>query len=194
MDLADLFKSSEFNPLRFAIVVAIIFLAICFSNSTNGQEALEYPNWTTSYDEALVQAERANAPILLYFHGSDWCPWCKKLSKEVFSSREFTAWMDGKLVPVLVDFPKSSSLPNHLAKQNNTLLSRYRPHLTGFPTALFVNVDGTVIGKLGYEEGGVRVWTFKAQEIVARLDKLTMSNQLSFQMAALVPAVPKILE
>lgn len=178
MDLSDLIKNSNFNPLRFAIVVAAIFLAIYFSDAANGQTAVNYPDWTTSFDEAIEQAEEANAPVLIYFQGSDWCPWSKKLSNEVFSSPEFTAWMDAKLIPVIVDFPKTKSLPEHLSKQNNTLLSRYRPHLTGFPTALFVTADGTVIGKLGYEEGGVRTWTFKAQEIVASLDKIAMALDL----------------
>lgn len=194
MDLSDFFNSSDFHPLRFAIVVAVVFLAICFSNSTNAQEAVDFPDWATSYDEALVQAENANAPILLYFHGSDWCPWSKKLSNEVFRSPEFTAWMDAKLVPVMVDFPRTRSLPAPLARQNNTLLSRYRPHLTGFPTALFVNADGTVIGKLGYEEGGVRAWTFKAQEIVAQLDKVAKAAAATFHVAQWVPVLPSTLE
>jgi hypothetical protein len=54
-------------------------------------------------------------------------------------------------------------------------LERYRPHLTGFPTALFVNPDGTVIGKLGYEPEGLRSWIQKAQAIVGKLDKLAFS-------------------
>ena len=176
MNFSDMINNIDFNPFRIAVIFAVIFLIAYFSNSTNGQTAMSYPEWTTSFDEAIEKAEEMNAPVMLFFEGSDWCPWSKKLTTEVFRSPEFAAWMDAKLVPVLVDFPRTKALPGALANQNNNLLSRYRPHLTGFPTALFVNTDGTVIGKLGYEEGGVHKWTFEAQKIVGKLDKLAFAE------------------
>ena len=71
---------------------------------------------------------------------------------------------------------KKQKLPANLANQNNKLLNRYRPHLDGFPTALFVRPDGTVIGKLGYEPDGLLTWINKAQGIVGKLDKVAVSD------------------
>ncbi len=176
MKNVKLWNDSEIRPLRFALVVAAIVVSICLTQKSNAQTAdSRNLSWTTSFDDAIAQAKEQDAPIMLYFGGSDWCPWSQKLSAEVFNSPEFSNWMDQKLVPVFVDFPKTKALPEPLARQNNTLLSRYRPHLTGFPTALFVKPDGTVVGKLGYVAGGVRAWTHKAQAIVAKLDKVAVA-------------------
>ncbi|MEM9411437.1 MAG: thioredoxin family protein [Planctomycetota bacterium] len=168
-----LISQTDFSPLKFAIVVAAILIASVLTTRAHSQEQI---NWSTSYREAANQADRQNAPIMLFFQGSDWCPWSQKLTSEVFETPEFAAWSDGKLVPVMLDFPKQTTLPIQLKNQNAKLLEKYRPHLTGFPTALFLKSDGTVIGKMGYEKGGVRSWTSKAQKIVGKLDKIAMLN------------------
>ncbi len=46
-------------------------------------------NWQTDYSKAVQQAKSESKPILLFFTGSDWCGWCKKLDNEVFKSPEF---------------------------------------------------------------------------------------------------------
>lgn len=180
MKISELWNDSDTRPFRFALVFAVIIISMLISKKSDGQEISNgFSSWTTSFDEAIEQAKEFDAPIMLFFHGSDWCPWSKKLTHEVFSDNEFPAWMESKLIPVNVDFPKKTQLPPVLLRQNNLLLSRYRPHLTGFPTVLFVNSDGTVIGKLGYVEGGLRAWTNKAQSIVGKLDKLARFDRES---------------
>ena len=158
MKFSDIWNDTEVKPFRLAAVIIAAVLAMTFVQKSNGQSnpvENQSLNWTTSIDEAIEMAREQNSPVMIYFNGSDWCPWSQKLSKEVFETEEFDAWFDSKIVPVFVDFPKTKSLPEYLSKQNNKLLSRYRPHLTGFPTALFVKPNGAVIGKLGYVEGGV---------------------------------------
>ncbi|NJR25047.1 MAG: thioredoxin family protein [Richelia sp. CSU_2_1] len=39
--------------------------------------------------EAREVARAENKPILINLTGSDWCTWCIKIEKEVFSSKEF---------------------------------------------------------------------------------------------------------
>ena len=41
------------------------------------------------YDEALQRAEKENKTVFALFTGSDWCPWCVYLEKEVTSQEEF---------------------------------------------------------------------------------------------------------
>jgi protein disulfide-isomerase len=175
MNPVRLLKNTDTKPLRFAIVFAAIVIFSLMAQKAHSQK-IQQVNWTTSYAEAIDEADRTNTPIMLFFSGSDWCPWCKKLDSEVFSTKEFSAWLDSRVVPVMVDFPKTSQLPGQLTNQNNKLLDRYRPHLTGFPTALFIKADGTVIGKLGYEEGGVRKWIHRAQSVVGKLDKIAANT------------------
>ena len=47
------------------------------------------PSWQTDYKQAQEQAKVGNKLVLLDFTGSDWCGWCIKLDREVFSKPEF---------------------------------------------------------------------------------------------------------
>lgn len=136
-----------------------------FSTPDNG--ALEDVPWGTSFAEARVEAAEAEKLILLWFTGSDWCKYCVMLEKEVFQTPEFAAWYGDKIVPVVVDFPRQSTLAPELERQNEMLKERYSRNITSYPTALFVNSQGQVMGKLGYLPGGAEVWTRKADEILS---------------------------
>ena len=173
MNFKNLINDSDSKPFYFAIVFATVIVVALLTKESSGQENFSTLKWTTSFDEAVVTAEEQNAPIMLFFEGSDWCKWSEKLRDEVFDHREFSHWTDGRLVAVHLDFPKQKQLPASLQKQNNDLLDKYRQYLSGFPTALFIRPDGKVIGKLGYEPGGKRAWIHKAQKIVGKLDKET---------------------
>ena len=47
-------------------------------------------NWQTDLPKAQAQAAKEKKMVLLDFTGSDWCGWCIKLNKEVFSQDAFT--------------------------------------------------------------------------------------------------------
>ncbi|MCA9777431.1 MAG: thioredoxin family protein, partial [Candidatus Eremiobacteraeota bacterium] len=62
--------------------------------------------WLTDWEAAKAQAQRTNKPILINFTGSDWCGWCIRLKKEVFSQEEFKSWAGQKVVLFEADFPR----------------------------------------------------------------------------------------
>ena len=43
----------------------------------------------TDYAAAKIKAAAEQKPLLLEFTGSDWCPPCMRLNKEVFSQKVF---------------------------------------------------------------------------------------------------------
>ena len=45
--------------------------------------------WYDNLDEAMKESERLYRPIFALFTGSDWCPWCIKLEREILSKPEF---------------------------------------------------------------------------------------------------------
>ena len=122
--------------------------------------------WQSSHPEALIQAAQSNKPIMLFFTGSDWCKYCTMLEEEVFHTDEFTAWYPNNIIPVVIDFPRQSELSPELKAQNEALKVQYENEITGFPTALFVDMQGNVYGKLGYSPGGPREWIRQAQIIL----------------------------
>lgn len=108
--------------------------------------------WTDDLEKAKAQAKAENKKILLDFTGSDWCGWCKKLDKEVFSQQAWKDYADKHLVLVEVDFPRSFQLPEATKKQNEELGKKYK--VQGYPTIVITSASGTKKGELGYVEGG----------------------------------------
>jgi protein disulfide-isomerase len=108
--------------------------------------------WHTDFEEASMLAAQQKKPMVLYFTGSDWCGWCKKMDQEVFASQDFQSAVGGKYIFVKLDFPMSQKLPENEMRQNAQLKQRYG--VTGYPTVILVDSDGNFIGETGYRSGG----------------------------------------
>jgi len=110
-------------------------------------------SWGTDLPAALTQARSENKKVLLDFTGSDWCPWCIKFDHEVLANDEFTAYAKGKLVPVLLDFPRNKPQSETLKQANAALAKKFG--VTGYPTYVLLNPAGKELGRqVGYAEGG----------------------------------------
>lgn len=79
----------------------------------------EGPAWLTDAAKAQAQAKAEKKLVLLDFTGSDWCGWCIKLNKEVFSKPEFAEYAKKNLVLVEVDFPRRKKLSPAQNKANH---------------------------------------------------------------------------
>lgn len=109
--------------------------------------------WTTNYKKALEQAKTEHKMVLLDFTGSDWCPWCIKLDKDVYEKPAFKKYAKDHLVLVTVDFPRAKKLPAEVKAQNEKLKEQYP--IEGFPTTIILDSNGKKIGEMvGYVPGG----------------------------------------
>lgn len=108
--------------------------------------------WQTDYAAALKQAKAENRRVFLFFTGSDWCVWCKRLNKEILSTPEFARYSKEKLILVELDFPKKRKLPAMVKNQNAKLADKYK--IEGYPTVIVLDSSGTKLGEMGYQEGG----------------------------------------
>jgi protein disulfide-isomerase len=123
-------------------------------------------DWTTDFAGAQKTAAEKNLPILVDFSGSDWCGWCIKLDKEVFSQKEFKEFAQGNVVLFLADFPRGKSQSAELKKQNKGLMEKYG--VQGFPTVLLLNAKGDVIGETGYQPGGARKYVAHLKDLLKK--------------------------
>lgn len=114
--------------------------------------AAEPATWTTDYKAALEQAKEQNRSVFLFFTGSDWCGWCKRLNREILSTPQFVEYANEKLVLVEVDFPRKKPQAGAVKAQNTKLAQQHK--IQGYPTVVVLSSDGTRIGELGYQEGG----------------------------------------
>ena len=77
--------------------------------------------WQTDYSAALAEAGKEQKLVLLDFTGSDWCGWCMKLSKDIFSQPEFKEFAAKNLILVEVDFPARKPLADEVKARNSAL-------------------------------------------------------------------------
>src|SRR5439155_2304997 len=119
--------------------------------------------WLTDLPKAQANAKVENKRLLLDFTGSDWCGWCIKLHKEVFSKPEFTEYAKKNLTLVEVDFPRFKQLSATQKRANEALSEKY--NIEGYPTIVVLDSDGKLIGKTGYVPGGPTAF-------IAELEKL----------------------
>ena len=75
----------------------------------------------TDLPKAQAKAKAEKKLVMLDFTGSDWCGWCIKLHKEVFSQPEFAEYAKDNLVLVEVDFPRAKKQTAELKKANQAL-------------------------------------------------------------------------
>ncbi len=122
--------------------------------------------WLTDFEQAKKAAAEQKRPILLDFTGSDWCGWCIKLDKEVFSQKEFKDYAKDNLVLFMADFPRGKELPPAEKQQNESLMQKYKAR--GFPTILLLDAAGEVIATTGYRPGGAAEYVKHLQELLKK--------------------------
>ena len=137
------------------------FLTLFFVSQPALAEKGKGPVWLTSWDEAAKQSKATGKPILMDFTGSDWCGWCIKLKEEVFDTEYFKTWAAKKVVLLEVDFPRKTELPAKQQAQNDKLAEKFA--VQGFPTIIFADHQGKQLSQFGYDEGGPKAWTAKAE-------------------------------
>lgn len=108
--------------------------------------------WLTDFDRAQTQAREENKMLLILFTGSDWCPPCIMLERQVFSQPKFAEYAAQNLVLLEVDFPRTKKLSAEQTAANEKLAKRFG--IYGFPTVIVLDSGTKKIGELGYMPGG----------------------------------------
>ena len=109
--------------------------------------------WMHDFEAAKAKAVKEGKPIFINFTGTDWCGWCIKLEKEVFTKKAFQDYAKENLILVEVDFPKKKEQTAELKAQNKKLDKEYG--VEGYPTLYLLDATGKKLTEdIGYREGG----------------------------------------
>ncbi len=148
------------------VVIAII---VWFSASAQEKSELD---WNTNLVEAVDKSIATEKPLLLFFTGSDWCGWCKRLQAEAFFKPEFQKWAKENVVLMELDYPRRTAQSEELKAQNMNILRMFG--VRGYPTIWFVNpskngsdINFAKIGQTGYVKGGAEAWIAEAEKILS---------------------------
>lgn len=139
-------------------IITLFFLGFTFAYAESA--------WKTDFKAALAEAKAQKKVILVDFTGSDWCGWCIKLEKEVFSQDAFQQFAENELILVEIDFPRKKSQSEALKAQNEALADKYG--IRGFPTILLLSNEGELIGKTGYKSGGPDTYVTHLEELMGK--------------------------
>jgi protein disulfide-isomerase len=120
--------------------------------------------WYTNYNQAVQEAQKTRLPLFLFFTGSDWCGWCKKMQTEVLSSPDFIHEMGNSFIFVDIDFPKGYQLPPEQAQQNNQLKQKYA--VTGFPTIVILDSNQNFVVETSYRAGGGKAYAEHLRQLM----------------------------
>lgn len=149
------------NLLAILLVVA----------SLNGFAQQKELTWHTDVNKAINLSVQQEKPLFLFFTGSDWCGWCKKLVAEVFEKETFRGWAAKNIILVELDFPRRTPISEQVRKQNKELGQMFG--VRGYPTGWFVIPEpenGTInfnrLGSQGYVRGGPNAWIAGANQIL----------------------------
>ena len=119
--------------------------------------------WLTDFAAAQKKAKDEKKLVLLDFTGSDWCPPCIKLKKDVLSTKEFLDYAKTNFVLVEVDFPKRKQLSPEQQQANSALSQKY--NIEAFPTIVVVKSDGEEVWRqMSYVPGGPKAWIGMLEE------------------------------
>jgi protein disulfide-isomerase len=137
--------------LRLSLAIPALALALTISTGTSLRAA--ELSWQTDFTQASQEAAQQHKYILLDFTGSDWCPWCIKMDKEVFSQSQFSDYALKNLILVKLDFPRKTAQSSTEKSQNEELAKKYA--IEGFPTYILLDPSGKEIRRqVGYLQGG----------------------------------------
>ena len=145
---------------RFSIILVAFGIVTACSAVADGS------GWMTNFEKAKQVAASRNIPILVDFSGSDWCSWCIKLEREVFSQSAFKEYAKENIVLFVADFPSKKKLPVDEEKQNKELAQKYG--IRGLPTVLLLDHNGKVLAKTGYKPGGAEAYVTHIKDLISK--------------------------
>jgi len=109
--------------------------------------------WLTDMGAAKLKVAAENKPMLVLFTGSDWCPACQRLKREVFTKPEFSTYADVNLILVEADFPRYRTQTPTLKQANAGLAKSFG--IQYYPTMILLDTRGQEVARLRYGNDGV---------------------------------------
>ncbi len=137
-----------------------ILVGICLAATVLGEHLSKSvpKGWGEDFAAAKEEASQNGKLLLIAFSGSDWCGWCMKMDKEIYSDPKFIRGAKRNFVLVMIDNPRDKSILSTLAqKQNPGIVAEYR--ISGYPCTVIAKPSGEQIKRIGgYQQGGVRAF------------------------------------
>lgn len=158
---------------QIGMIVAIVALLVSVMPNVQADDK-HYEGWVRSFAEAKELAAKEGKSILMEFTGSDWCPPCKALHKNVLGTETFKAEITKDFILLVLDNPRDKSLVSDAEQEQYKKLSaQYK--VTGVPTVFLADAEGKPYHKqVGYSGDPADKWVASARgkvKVLAQRDE-----------------------
>lgn len=123
----------------------VAMAAVCFASAPAAAGEIEWQTWNAG----LKQAAASGRPVLVDVY-TDWCGWCKRMDRDVYSRSDVRDDLARHFVVVRLDAESAEGA----LYENERLTSRalaMRFGVSGYPTTIFLRSDGTRLANVpGY--------------------------------------------
>ncbi len=135
---------------RSLVILLLIstFLLLLFLSSSPLPQSQKGSEWV-SFDEAVERAKDENKKLLVDVY-TDWCGWCKKMDKEVYTDPSVVSLLSSHFITVKLNAESSRQITYKGTKLTERNFAA-AVGVTGYPSTIFFEPDAKPITLLpGY--------------------------------------------
>lgn len=130
--------------------------------------------WRKNYDEGLAEAKKLSRPVFVDVY-AEWCTWCHKLDKEVYSNPKMIAFLKG-YIAVKVDSEDN--------KDGTQFAEKY--DVTGLPTMMVTDPSGNVTNRFtGYKTAEELIGEIEEVQRLVDAEKKSPGEETNYRIANL---------
>jgi thioredoxin-like negative regulator of GroEL len=116
--------------MKSITVLVLAVVLTCFSGASLAG------TWVTDFNKALAEAKQYSRPIFVDVY-AEWCTWCHKLDKEVYSDPKFTEYMKNFVL---------AKIDSEDGGQGSNIAEKY--NIDSLPTMIILSSDGKLLNRI----------------------------------------------
>jgi thioredoxin-related protein len=141
-------------------------LVVAFLLMMAPAHAAEQIQWLRKYDQAVAESKKDSHPIFVDVY-ADWCIWCHKLDKEVYTDPKFIEYIKG-FVALKIDSEDNG--------EGTRLAEKYG--IDGLPAMLILDANGNLLNKLsGYMDAKEMIQGIQHVQSLLELERKNPKNE-----------------
>ncbi len=124
--------------------VFVVLLGVWVATNMGGNESIAgmHESWS-SLTDAMAQSGTVRKAVLVDVY-TDWCGWCKKMDKDVYTDETVKQLLDRHFIAVKLDAESSDPVTVNGSTLSPAEFAR-QAGVTGYPTTLFLDETGKPI-------------------------------------------------